>query len=214
MHGDLSRFKHKNLLRLKRNESLIVCGDFGFLWSGSKQELHTLKKIGRKRYYTLFVEGCHENYDLLNDYPVTEWNGGKVRVISGRLMQLMRGEVYNIDGKTVFAFGGGQTADIDLRSVADKWWCQELPTEEELYNGIHNLEKHNLEVDYVVTHEPPGTMKGFLNFESDCTSEMHAFFDKIKDECIYKAWYFGKLHKNKVIPPKYYSVFDDVIMIK
>ena len=214
VHGDINRFRNHNLWRLKKNECLIVCGDFGFLWNGGKREQRILKRLGRKRYHILFVDGCHENYDLLKTYPVGDWNGGKVRVISGRLMQLMRGEVYEIDGRKVFAFGGGQTVDVDIRSSADKWWEDELPTQEEIMNGVRNLEMNDFTVDIVVTHEPPGSLKAFLDFEPDQTSEMHAFFDKIKAECTYKSWYFGKLHKNKVIPPKYFGVFNDVIKIK
>ena len=32
------------------------------------------------------------------------------------------------------------------------WWPEELPSEEEMQNGIKNLEKHNWKVDYVITH--------------------------------------------------------------
>ena len=37
-HGDLSRFKKKELKKLRKNDTLIICGDFGFVWNGSKTE--------------------------------------------------------------------------------------------------------------------------------------------------------------------------------
>ena len=35
-HGDASRFDDPRLKNLKQGDTLIVCGDFGFLWNGSK----------------------------------------------------------------------------------------------------------------------------------------------------------------------------------
>jgi len=88
---------------------LALCG------TGSKKEKKILKRLGKSRYNILFVDGCHENYDLLKEYAVTEFCGGKVRKISGRVMHLMRGEVYEIDNKKIFAFGGGLSEDNELR---------------------------------------------------------------------------------------------------
>lgn len=33
MHGDLSRFKNPIFKKLKAGDVLIVCGDFGFIWT-------------------------------------------------------------------------------------------------------------------------------------------------------------------------------------
>lgn len=44
LHGDYDRFKSKELKKLKKGDTLIVCGDFGFLWDGSKKEQSILKK--------------------------------------------------------------------------------------------------------------------------------------------------------------------------
>ena len=49
-HGDLSRFKKKELHRLKKNDALIICGDFGFVWDGSKKEKKILKKLGKRKH--------------------------------------------------------------------------------------------------------------------------------------------------------------------
>ncbi|MEG0615810.1 MAG: metallophosphoesterase family protein, partial [Oscillospiraceae bacterium] len=66
VHGDFTRFNDKRIKRLRKNDCLIICGDFGFLWNGSRKEKSLLKKLGRKRYNVLFVDGCHENFELLN----------------------------------------------------------------------------------------------------------------------------------------------------
>lgn len=214
MHGDYSRFGDSRIARLKKGDFLIVCGDFGFVWDGSAREKQILKKIGRKRFYTLFVEGCHENYDLLEKYPEEDFCGGRVRVISDRLMCMKRGSIFNIQGKTLFAFGGGQTKEIEIRRESKTWWERELPTPDEVNFGKKNLEKCGNKVDYIVTHEPPASVKEFLNFEVRQISYMHTFFDTVKDECEFRKWFFGKVHKNKLIPPKYQCLFEDVEVIK
>lgn len=37
-HGDLDRFKHGKLRWLTKRDTVIVLGDFGFVWDGSKAE--------------------------------------------------------------------------------------------------------------------------------------------------------------------------------
>jgi Icc-related predicted phosphoesterase len=213
IHGDLKRFKDKNIRKLKKNDILIVCGDFGFLWDGTKAEKQILKKIGKKRFYTLFVEGCHDNYDLISEYPVEEFCGGKVHAVSGKLMHLIRGNVYDFQGKKVFCFGGGQTKDLDIRVNAGKWWSDELAGNEEINKALKVIDENGRQFDYIITHEPPASIKDFLEFETNQISFMHNFFDAVKNDCTFKQWFFGKVHKNKVIPPKYSCLFDSVVKI-
>lgn len=214
MHGDYSRFSDSRIKKLKKGDYLIVCGDFGFVWDGSAREKRILKKIGKKPFYTLFVEGCHENFDLLEQYPEREFCGGAVNVISGRLMHMKRGSIFNLQGHRFFAFGGGQTKELEIRRDSRTWWEQELPEPEEVTQGMQTLKESRNKVDYIITHEPPASVKEFLNFEIRQISYMHTFFDKVKDECSFTMWYFGKTHKNKIIPPKYHNLFDEVVTIE
>ena len=109
LHGDFERFRSKEMKKLKKGDTLIVCGDFGFVWDGSKKEQSILKKLGKSKYQILFIEGTHDNLDLLSQYPQEEWNGGKVRRISGSLLKLERGEVFELEGKRFFAFGAARS---------------------------------------------------------------------------------------------------------
>lgn len=211
IHGEFDRFKNPALKKLRKNDALIVCGDFGFLWDGSEKEKKLLKKIGKLPYNVLFVEGSHDNYDLLEKYEVTEWCGGKTRLISGRLRQLMRGQVYEIAEKMVFAFGGGQTDDVYDLVEGTNWWRREIPTDEELQEGLDNLEKVDNKIDFVVTYEPPSRMQNFLTGSGD-TNIFNTYLSKISEGAEFTSWFFGKLHINKLIPPKYQAVFDSVIV--
>ena len=43
------------------------------------------------------------------------------------------------------------------------WWDLELPTDEEMKNGIKNLEKVNYKVDYIISHCCPTSIQTLLN---------------------------------------------------
>ena len=210
-HADLTRFKNPALRKLKKNDALIICGDFGFIWDGSLKEKKLLKKIGKLPYNVLFVEGSHENYDLLEEYEITEWCGGKTRQISGRLRQLLRGQVYEIAEKTVFSFGGGQTDDIYELEEGSNWWKREIPSDEELAEGLENLKKSGNKVDFIVTYEPPAKMQDFLLGNGE-RNHINTYLSKIYDIAEFKCWFFGKLHMHKLIPPKYHAVYDGIVV--
>lgn len=213
IHGDFSRFQHPLLRKLKKQDALIICGDFGFIWDGSKKEKKLLKKIGKLPYNVLFVEGSHENYDLLEEYEESEWCGGRTRLISGRLRQLMRGQVFDIAEKRVFTFGGGQSDDTHKELVeGENWWAREIPNDDELQEGIDNLEAAGNEVDFVVTYEPPARLQDFLNNEAPDRNHINTYLNEVFEKLSFSGWFFGKLHVNKLIPPKYHAVYDDIIV--
>ncbi len=214
LHGDIERLKQPELGKLKKGDTLIVCGDFGFLWDGSKQEEKILKWIGKRRYNVAFVEGCHDNYELLQKYEISEWRSGRVRNISGNLYQLVRGSVYDIDGETYFVFGGGESDDYDERIAEGKWWQQEQPSKEEVTGAVENITAHDSKVDYIITHDAPRALNGVVDIDADKQSYIHIFLDIVCKQCEFKRWFFGKYHMDKMIPPKYRALFRDVVNVK
>lgn len=211
MHGDISRFEDKRLAGLRKNDYLIVCGDFGFIWEGDKKEANLLKSLSKHRFTILFVDGTHENFDLLERYPAGIWNGGKVHRIGKNLYHLCRGQVFDIDGRTFFTMGGGESEDVDLRQQrGSKWWEQEVPSMEEMQEGVDNLFKRNLTVDYLITHEPPTKVKQLLCPGSGF-NPVNAFFDELSQEVSYKHWFFGCLHVDKRVSSAHTAVFTDIV---
>lgn len=210
LHGDPARFQDKFLRTLKKGDSLIVCGDFGFVWDGSKQEQSLLKKIGKLKYNVLFLEGTHDNLDLISQYPIEQWNGGDVRRIYGNLLKLERGHIFTLEGKKLFVFGGGESNDMDERGQAGHWWQEELPTLKEIEFGRAKLEKYNNNVDYIITHQIGSKVKSFIDMGSDHVNPMTTFFDYIAKNISFKGWYFGSYHMDKVIPPRYYALFQNI----
>lgn len=211
MHGDISRFEDRRLASLRKNDYLIVCGDFGFIWEGDKHEASVLKALSKHRFTILFVDGTHENFDLLERYPAGVWNGGKVHRIGKNLYHLCRGQFFEIDGRTFFTMGGGESEDVDLRQQRGaKWWEQEVPSMEEMQEGVDNLFKHNLSVDYLITHEPPTKVKQLLRPGSGF-NPVNAFFDELTQEVNYKHWFFGSLHVDKRVSSAHTAVFTDIV---
>lgn len=92
---------------MTKDDYVIICGDFG-IWRDSARQRYALKWLEEKKFTTLFIDGNHENYDVLDAYPVSEWHGGKVHFIKPSAIHLMRGQIFNIERKTFFTFGGAR----------------------------------------------------------------------------------------------------------
>jgi predicted phosphodiesterase len=206
-HGDLNRFKHPMFRKIKKRDTLIICGDFGFLWDGNKKEQRILKWLGKRRYDVLFVDGVHENFDELEKHEVEEWCGGKTRKISGKLRQLMRGYVFEIAGKRLLSFGGGNLCTTEGGNKAGK----HNPQPEDFEQAMNALERFNFKVDYIFSHEPPTQLTDFLSLDVQTSDNLSYFLDEINRKTDYKRWFFGRHHLNKIIPPKYFALFDNVI---
>ncbi len=213
-HGDISRFKNPLIKKLKKNDSLIICGDFGFIWNGSKKEKKLLKWIGKRRYNVLFVEGVHENYDELEKYETEYWCGGLTRKISGNLRQLIRGNVFDLLDRRVFAFGGGRSEENDSYlegEDTEKRWLREIPTDEELKKSDEALKQFGNKVDIVVSYEPPASISEFICLGKTDRSHINTYLEHIRETVDFGGWYFGRHHINKRIPPKYYALFDEAV---
>ncbi len=212
-HGDASRFSAPVLRKAGENDIVIVCGDFGFLWNNAKQEQKLRKKLTALPFTIAFVDGCHENYDLLAQYPTQEWNGGTIHVIAPNILHLMRGQIYTICGKTFFTFGGGHSQDFEFRN-AGTWWEEEQPSYKEILDAIEALKAHDNTIDYIITHEPPASIKDCLRIDTAQRLELHTFFEDLMHTCTFTGWYFGKCHLNRRIPLKYHAVFDTIHALK
>ena len=95
-----------------REDYVIVTGDFGGLWDGSPKDPILVGLLEEKPFTTLFVDGNHENFDLLNALPERPWNGGRVHVVREHILHLMRGQVFTFGGLTWFTMGGASSHDI------------------------------------------------------------------------------------------------------
>ena len=125
---------------------LIILGDFGAIWN---EDTSLIRQLSDLSAMILFIDGNHENFRLLNDYPCRQWKGGYVHCISGNILHLMRGNIFDIEGKKFFVFGGAVSSDKSLREEGISWWPQEEATESEL-NYARSVLKCDKKVDYVL----------------------------------------------------------------
>ncbi len=207
-HGEEGRFQYMDSAiekTLKEGDKLFVCGDFGYISDDSYPERQFLRFLCEKPYQILFVDGNHENFDLINDYPVEEWCGGKVHVIRRnregvpKIIHLMRGQVFEIEGKKIFTLGGAYSIDKYMRTPHRTWFPQEMPTDDEMKEAIANLEKHGNKVDYILTHAAPEeTMCIFHTYHPE-EKPLNNFLEWVRENVEYKHWYMGHLHRDEDI---------------
>ena len=210
MHGDLERFSLRAIKKLKADDTLIVLGDFGFLWSGDEEEKKKLEFISSRRYNVLFVDGTHENHSLLESYPIEEYCGGRVRNLGGKLKMLLRGEIYEIEGKKIFALGGGQSDDIEFRVEGQSWWPQELPSIEEIEYAENNIFRDK-KVDFIVTHSAPFKIKTSLFGRDLEANRLESFLDKVMLSVKYERWFFGSYHLDRKLTRTHFAVYQKVL---
>lgn len=196
---------------MTKNDYVIICGDFGCVWNGSNSDKYWQRWFDNKNFTTLFVDGNHENFNLIKQYPISEWNGGKVQFITPSIIHLMRGEIYNIDGYSFFAMGGASSHDIEFRTENISWWKDELPNDQEYENAFKNLEKYNNKVDFIISHCCSDNVQNMIN--SNYVHDKLTNFFRIIDETVeFKKWFFGHYHIDKDFG-KYRCLFEDVIKI-
>lgn len=214
-HGDIDIHKLSSRCfdcdGLSRDDYVLVCGDFGVIWSDGPDDEYMKKWYGNKPWTTLFIDGNHENHNALDSYKAEEWMGGKVHRITDSIIHLMRGQVYNIDGYKIFTMGGATSHDKVYRRENISWWKREIPSLEECNTAIDNLNAANNCVDFIFTHCASSiTQKKIADwFENDPLTQ---FFNLIED-VDFKKWYFGHYHIDKNIDDKHIALYDRVLKL-
>ena len=163
------------------------------------------------RIFRVFLDGCHENYDLLAQYPTEERFGGTVQALGGNVYHVCRGSVLTLEGKKYLCFGGAESQDKEEREPGVNWWPQEMPSDEEYALCEKTLEENGWQVDYVLTHDAPSRFLDFSALASGESNRLHLFLDKILLKLTYTKWFFGCYHKDVQLSTKSRCVFCDVV---
>ena len=142
---------------LTKKDYVIIAGDFGLIWSylRTKEEEHWIKWLDDQPWTTLFIDGNHENFDVLNKLPEKEMFGGIVGIVSRSVYHLRRGNVYRINSQKILTIGGAHSHDREYRKWGETMWKQEEITDEDINNAKIALENADFCVDHVVTHCAP-----------------------------------------------------------
>lgn len=195
---------------LTKNDFVIICGDFGLCWDGSHREMWWQDWLTAKNFTTLWIDGNHENFDMLYQFPLIDKFGGKVREIAPDIYHLDRGQVLTIDGKKIFCMGGARSVDKEYRVEHISWWKEEMPSREEMERAIAALEQNNWRVDYVITHCAPRSVQTLLAswYEND---PMVSFLDRVCSDLTFKRWFFGHYHVDKQVNEQFIALYNKVI---
>lgn len=180
---------------LTEEDILIVLGDLG--WSWDKWHIEHFET----KCQVLSILGNHENYTLIEQMPVIEKYGGKVRQMKDNVFYLLNGEMYEIEGQKFFVFGGALSIDKHWRTPYKSWWPQEQPTMGEYYHALETLEKHDWKFDYLLTHTAETDLVQIVLGRNDTVEDgtermILELKQQIKDHNgFFKGHFFGHLHE-------------------
>ena len=194
---------------MSKNDYVIICGDFGGVWDASNEEKHWIKWLKSKNFTTLFVDGNHENFDMLYNLPTVEFGGSHVHRVDDGIYHLIRGEAYNIDGKKIFVFGGADSHDKEHHTEGKNWWKQEMPSPLEYSRAENTLKTNDCNFDYVITHCAPTSVQKKIAPTYE-VNELTEFLERVKNNVVCKKWFFGHYHKDAIVDEKFTAVFDKV----
>ena len=182
----------------KDKDFLFILGDFGYIWDNKRTsfEKDNLDFISCLPFTTLFIDGNHENHERLNSMRVVNFSGGKAHKVYDSIYHLMRGQVYEIAGKRIFTFGGASSIDKHLRTEGISWWKEEEFNYCEANTAYENLNNVGWEVDYVLTHSAPFSIRDKL-FEDNKPSSTERMLEAMLRNIKFKRWYFGHYHIDK-----------------
>ena len=149
----------------------------------------------------------------------------------------MRGQLYDIGGRTFFSMGGATSHDVEdgildqnapdfrtrylhlllegrrrFRIVGKSWWPEELPSDEEYAAALDTLEQAGWKADYVLTHCAPTSIARQMNrhYQPDKLTD---FLETIKDRCQFSKWFCGHYHVNQVIDERFVIQWEQISRI-
>ncbi len=215
IHGHIRLPRLKELLQnisLRKDDYLIILGDAGIVWSGT-DHMEVKEFYNSLPNKTLYLDGNHENFDLLEQYKELDFLGGRAQKISDKIYRLMRGYVFSFNNTKVFVFGGGFSAKKLDGTSPIFVWDQEMPIEPEYERGIANLEQCGNHVDYVFTHVAPTSVAEQI--EANLVPQeriLNDYFETIKDSVEFRKWYFGHYHIDKDVG-KFSAIYNRLLTL-
>lgn len=145
------------------------------------------------------------------------WNGGRVHEVMPHVLHLMRGQVFDIDGLSIFTMGGASSHDREWRTEGESWWPEELPLDAERAEARSNLDARGWEIDYVVTHEAPLDLAGELSWECnrpfDGGDAHQRFLQEVDERLSYCTWFFGHYHGDEWRDDRHRLIYRDIVPI-
>lgn len=203
--------------KLTKEDYLCVVGDFGFLYRFNKNYKEILLMFENFPFTTLFVDGNHEDFDVINSLKEVDMFGSKVGKFTNSIFHLKRGEIYTIDDKKFFVMGGANSIDKEMRTLGFDYFFEEIPSYADELNAFQNIDKHFNYVDYVLTHTAPtfvvNTVLHSLNLTHKYNDQTEILLRHLELELEYKKWFFGHFHTDGLFLDKFRCIQNEVEII-
>ena len=148
----------------------------------------------------------------------------------------MRGQAFELQGRTFFTMGGAQSHDIadgildmdspdfyerydsmrrnrgQFRINHISWWLEELPSGKEYAEAQQTLERLDWKTDYIITHCAPTAIQQKINanFKPDKLTD---FLEEIRRRSQFHYWLFGHYHDNRIIDEKYVLLYEQMVRV-
>ena len=151
-HSNFQRFTEEKFpiqTEMTKNDYVIICGDFGGVWTFEEEKIYEYRKRGA--------------YFRIRDFS---------------------------------------------------WWDLELPTNQEMENGIKNLEKVNYEVDYIISHCCPTNIQALLGGGTYKKDYLTDYLQEISEKCKFKKWYFGHYHDYRQVNEQFTLLYEDIVPLE
>ncbi len=210
-HGDIQPLQARQTALAGQKGHCGGAGRFRLCVGRKLAERKRLDWLRKRPYTILFLDGSHENYDLLAQYPETELFGGRVQSLGGNVYHVCRGSVLELEGKTYLCFGGAESQDKDDREPGVNWWTQEMPSDEEYDTCRRNLEKVDYKVDYVLTHDAPSRFLDFTALALGESNRLHPVSGEILLKLTTKNGFSAAITRMCSFPPRAGVCSADVI---
>lgn len=248
MHGmlDWNKFSEKNWPvqnELTKEDIVLIAGDFSLPYNAHEDTADhlALNCLEQKNFTIVFIDGNHENFSALKQYPIVLFHGAQCHQLRPHIYHMMRGEVLDIADKKILGLGGAVTYTGKKRKKVEKekiitkhdrhdyhHFVNEIPDDIELAKAYYVLatKKPNI----IVTHDGPSdvvkkiydiTKKpvGKYGFNpSKMQIMLQNMLNSIVQENIpVKKWYFGHHHVDLNLSTKsgteFRVVYNDIIQL-
>lgn len=220
--------KHSKLY--SKDDFIIICGDFGVLWSNQMDEAeeNTLEHLNSFACPVLFIDGNHENFKRIYALPQVKKFGSMVGRYSHNVFHLGRGQIYQLLGKNFFTMGGALSIDKAYRKINESYWLEEDITDAQVKAALETIDKFEGNIDYIITHTiPHRVMKKMAHYmivdhkiHDKNTLQLEKIFMKLEEKKHrVKAWFFGHWHQDLEFKLEdfditFYCLYDDAAVLQ
>lgn len=212
IHGNLFEIiDFIDRFNLGKNDNIIILGDCGIAWRKDKKDLAQNIKLWNEcgnEVKLYFIDGNHENFNILNSLPI-ENNMGK---IADNIYHLRRGQVYEFENKKILVCGGADSIDKYRRIENFTWWKEEAISQE----TIDDIPAGHY--DYVLTHCCPRSIfeknKIYLSTlqfldENKINHSSEDMLEQLKGKITFDHWFFAHYHINRNLDEKFTCLFEN-----